>query len=175
MRLSLVLQFACACIPFATAQAQRRSAVGGSDRPDTVPSTRVVLIPAVDRYNVSRLEGGIKNLKVLAVYTTDGHTARALAAKVQASVGGPLVTLERAGRSADDFARALVDTIVEKTGRRNMNRAIIVIAEPDLVRPFVYGAVGERGATGFDESGGMATFVIFVRADNGRLLTMRPF
>lgn len=180
MRLSRLVHAALLCawasIPLETGQGQTRSRGGGGpDKPDTIPSTRVILVPAVERYNASRIGGGIKDLKVLAVYTTDGQVARTLAGKIHANIGSSLIPLERAGKSAEEFARMMVDSVVEKTARRNMNRAIIVVAEPDLLRPFLHGAVGERGAKAFDEEGGIATFIVFVRADNLRLLTMRPF
>jgi hypothetical protein len=182
MRLPIVARTlvlaAVASIPFSTVRGQIRSRGGGGpDRPDTVPSTRVVLVPAVDRYDASWVAAGgaLKDLKVLAVYTTDGPVARGLAAKIHANVGGSLIPLERAGKSAEDFARSLVDTVIEKTARRNMNRAIVVIAEPDLVRPFIRGAVPGRNGNARDEGPPNATYIVFVRSDNLRLLSAKPF
>lgn len=165
-----------ASVPFATGRGQTRS---GVDPWDTVTTARVILIPADAKFNIDwATSTAIKKHKVLAVYTTDGPVGRALATKVQARVGGPLISLDRAGKSVEDFARLMVDTLVEKTARPNMKRAILVVIDRDLIPPFLLGAVPglaslRRKPTSFDPTG-LGTFIVFVKADNTRALSMRP-
>jgi hypothetical protein len=184
MRLSCiaraVLLTLCVFVPFGAVQAQRRSSMEPPEKGDTVPSARIVVIPALERYDLSRLARDVNNMPVLAVFTTDGPVARSLAVKAQAIVGGPLIPLVRANRSSEDFRRALIDTIVEKTARPNMNRAIVLVAEPELVRSFVRGSLSERGQALWDRrvdgapKEGLATFTVFIRADRADRIAARP-
>lgn len=173
----------CLSAPCAAVQAQR-----GSKEPpeknDTIPSARIVVIPALERYDLSRLTRDAQRMTTIAVFTTDGPAARSLAVKAQAVTGGPLIPLERANRSIPDFTRALIDTIVERTARPNIHRghrletshaAIVVVVEPELVLPFVRGSLTERGRALLDRSNeGLATYTVFVRADRMDLISATP-
>ncbi|MGH7678301.1 MAG: hypothetical protein ACRENU_07535 [Gemmatimonadaceae bacterium] len=180
MRLSCIVRAAlltlCMSVPITAVHAQRSSSREPPEKGDTIPSTRIVVIPALARYDMSRLARDVKHMPAVAVFTADGPVARSLAVKAQAIVGGPLIPLERGNRSIEAFTRALIDTIVEKTARPNMNRAIVLVVEPELVRLFVRGSLNERGQAVFDQNVGeeMATFTVFVRADNMRLIAARP-
>ena len=158
-------------IPFATGRGQTRSA-DDDDMWEAMPAARVVLVPAVDRFDIAwATSTAIKDHRVLAVYATGGPVSRALATRVQASVGGPIISLDRAARSVDDFARMMVDTIVEKTARSNTKRSILVVIEPDLILPFLRGAFSwTRQPPPFV----LGTYIILVRADNARRLSVRP-
>ncbi|MGH7467637.1 MAG: hypothetical protein ACRENP_06575 [Longimicrobiales bacterium] len=174
----------CVSVPFTPVHAQGRSSNQPPEEGDTIPSARIVVLPALERYNMSRLGRDVKNMPALAVFTTDGPVARSLAVKVQSIVGGPIIQLGRANRSIEDFTHALIDTIVEKTARPNMNRghrssenhaAIVLVAEPELILPFVRGSLSERGQAEFDRRKvGLATFTVFVRADKKDLISARP-
>jgi hypothetical protein len=186
MRLSFVARAAlltlCGSAQFTDVHAQR----GTKEPPekgDTVPSARIVVIPALDGYDRSRLDRDVKNKPAIAVFTTGGPVARSLALKVQAVVGGPLIPLERANRTIEAFTRVLIDSIVEKTAHPNIrghrssdtHAAIVLVAEPELVLPFVRASLSERGRAVFDRrKPGLATFTVFVRADRMDLIQATP-
>jgi hypothetical protein len=179
MRTRAVLTLvACAFLFAVRAEAQRRDP-RGSDEGDTIPNARVVVIPANAGYNLARLEGAVKELKVLGVYSTDGPVARDLATKVGASLRGPVQSISRAGRTAEHFAQAITDSLVDKLARANMKHAVVLVADADLVRPMlravfkdvVKGSRADRALDDFETSG---TYIIFVRANSTRFLAYRP-
>jgi hypothetical protein len=179
MRLSCIASAAlltlCVSLSFGTVQAQSRSSGEPPEKGDTIPSARIVVIPALERYDMSRLDRGANNMPAVAVFTTAGPVARSLAVRAQAIVGGPLIPLERAHRSVEDFTCALIDTIVEKTARPNMNRLIVLVAEPEIVLTFVRGSLSERGQALFDRRKvTLATFTIFIRADKMDRISATP-
>jgi hypothetical protein len=135
----------CVSLSFRAVHAQRRSSGESPEKGDTIPSARIVVMPALERHDMSRLGRGVSNMPAVAVFTTAEPVARSLAVRVQAIVGGPLLPLERAHKSVEDFTRALIDTIVEKTARPNMSRLIVLVAEPEIVLSFVRGSLSGRG------------------------------
>jgi hypothetical protein len=178
MRLSSIaratLLTVCVFVPFTALHAQSCSREP-PEKGDTVSSARIVVIPALERYDLSRMKREASNMTWVGVFTTDEPLARSLATTVQAIVGGPLIQLGRANRSIEDVTRTLIDTIVEKTARPNMNRghrscrnhaAIVLVAEPELVLPFVRASLGERGRALLDRrDNDPATFTVFIRPD----------
>jgi hypothetical protein len=178
MRLSAfghtLLFAALVSIPLAAGRGQTRS---GVDRWDTLTTARVILVPADDRSSIAwATSSAIAKHKVLAVYTTTGPVARGLATEVQARVGGPIFSLDRAGMSVDDFARLMVDTLIEKTARPNMKRAILVVAELELIHAFIRGTFSGRRLPSFGGDGtGLGTYIVYVSADNTLALSLRPW
>lgn len=168
---------AIALVGTVRADAQRRDP--RPDEGDTMPNARVLLIPANEVLSIARLEADVKDLRILGVYSTDSPAARALATKVGAGLRSAVQPLTRGARSADEFALAISDSLVDKLARANMKRAIVLVADPDLVRPLlrevfrdrVKGSRGDRALEALEPAG---TFTIFVRANNTRLLAHRP-
>ena len=64
----------------------------------------------------------------------------------------------------------LVDSVVDHTAPRNLDKALVLVVEAELVRPILLRAVGERSASVIDETRPFPPFIIGVRADNGRTL-----
>ena len=155
-------------IPFATAQGQ-----GRSDNRDTTPVTRVILVPASDSYDAAEIARARNGIDVVAIFTTDGDVARRLAERIHPQVGGSLVTLARAGQGAQDFARVVVDSVIQKAAPRSFGHAIVLVAEPELFRPILALAFEGRGAELMDEAGPIPTFMIGVRSDNRLTLSRR--
>jgi hypothetical protein len=167
---------ASAVIPFVAAHGQKRDP---REKPDTT-TTRVILVPVMSTAVAPELDRMINGRTLVGIYTTDGAGAARLAARLQADLGSTIVTRERGGKTAEDFAALLVAAAVDTAARRQMNRAVIVVVEPDVFRPFLRRAAGERSAASLDKDiKGLQPVTIFVSpgdaADGRRIAVhMRP-
>lgn len=156
----------------------------GSPARGQVPSTGraapsaalVVLVPAGDSaVSPSNVARAVAGREVTAVYTTDTPATRRLAERLHDRLGGSLIPYDRGGAAAVDFAGVLVENAVDYAGRRNLGRAVLVVAEPDLARPFLRLAAGARAADA--AAAGRATdgFVITLAPDDSRTVARTPF
>lgn len=105
-------------------------------------STLVVLVPAnTDAAGALGVVRALSGVDVSAVYATNGPATRRLARVLSETVGGSLVPYDRAGMEDDEFAAVLVRNAIGA----NPRRAVVVVVEPDLMRPFFRHAAAAAG------------------------------
>jgi hypothetical protein len=141
------------------------------DRPDTIPAARVILIAPSEAYEPAQLACYLSGRPLVTIFVTDGTATTQLASRLQAVVGGSVVSFARGGRSAPLFASALVDSVVIKTGRRNLDKALVIVAEPELFKPILESALGERART-LELEPDLRVLVLGVRANSCCTLTV---
>ena len=121
--------------------------------------------------HVRRAVGG---REVAAVYTTDDATTRRAADRVHAHLGGSLINYDRVGMSDEALAGVLVENAVGYAAPREPAAAILVVAEPGLIRPFLRRAAGGADRAGAADAD-VAAYVLTAAPDGARAVAPVPF
>jgi hypothetical protein len=139
-------------------------------------STVVVFLPTrTDSVAASRITRAIGGREVVAIYTTDTPAAVRVAHVVHGQFGGSLIPYDRLGRDAGDFGDVLYRNAVDHGARQHPGTAVLVVAEPDLMLPFLRHAISPPGDDGTLAKTAADGFVVSIEIAGNRSVRPLPF